>query len=151
MFANEAVHFPYGLDLSALFGVRLFFSFIVVGWRCLHHESENSQIPLRSPGNVPSPDLPHAVHFQNPFPPSLRFPITKRAQTCNISSQMFWEQILCYASVSTFPALYHMCGRGNNTALCCSLMADRMFLGPAVCVIVLPERKQRRKGVSHSA
>ncbi|XP_074493191.1 protein phosphatase PTC7 homolog isoform X1 [Sebastes fasciatus] len=59
---------------------------VVAGWRCFHHESEQLD-PIKSPGNVPSPDLPLAVHFHNPFPPSQRFPTTtKHDPTCTISS-----------------------------------------------------------------
>lgn len=63
--------------------------------RFLHRESENSQIPLRSSGNVPSPSLPHAVSFHNPFSPSFHFPKKKKdtTQSPNIRQQMFQKQI----------------------------------------------------------
>lgn len=123
-------------------------SLVVAGWRYLHHESENSQIPLRSPGNVPSPDLPLAVHFYGPFPPSHRFPDNKSLHK-HVTSTVLGTDMSLQVSVLFHPFITCAAGE-NNTVLCRSSTAMGMFFRWAVCVIVLLERKQRRRGVSHS-
>lgn len=72
------------------------------------------------------------VHFQISRSPSFCFLTMKRAQTRRITKQIFSKQICL--RVSTFPPRYHMCVGGNNTVLCCSFRADRMFLSVRVRV-----------------
>lgn len=107
--------------------------------------SQTSHIPLRSSGNAPSPNLSHTVHFQNPFPSSHCFPITKPVLTCNVSEQMCYDQVSVSASVSTFPSRYHMCSRGNNTVLCCSLYGRGNVLeAGSVCNCTAVEKTEKK-------
>lgn len=64
---------------------------------------------------------------------------------------MFQEQISASMSVSTFPNLYHLCSGGNDWIVLFPLRGRGNALeAVSVCVIVLLERKLKRKGVSHS-
>lgn len=122
------------------------------GWmRCFYHESENSQIPLRSPGNVPSPDLPHAVHFQNPFPPLYRFPAQKRAQTCNISEQMFVGTDLCLCECQYFSSPFITCAAGETTLYCVVLFfhgGGNVLETGSVCNCTAGEKTEKKGGES---
>lgn len=89
-----------------------------------------------------------AVHFYGPFPPSHRFPDNKSLHK-HVTSTVLGTDMSLQVSVLFHPFITCAAGE-NNTVLCRSSTAEGMFFRRAVCVIVLLERKQRRKGVSHS-
>lgn len=139
------------LGLGCLF--RLF-SLVVAGWRCFHHESEQTDPIKKSrecPMSRPAPCSEFTSTIPLPPPSSHRFPTTKRAQTCNTVSKCFGSRSVSLR-VSVLFHRFITCAAGETTRYCAAPSRRReCSWGPAVCVIVLLERKQRRKGVSHSA
>lgn len=105
-------------------------------WRFLHHDSEKSEIPLSSPGIVPTCSLQF-------FPQSLSsssrlLPYKKRVQTC--------IRGCFYLKVSVlFHQLSHVRLGKQHSIVCCSFTAEGMFLRPAECNCTAHKR------VSHSA
>lgn len=107
--------------------------------------------PSLSPGNVPSPGLPwcgsHAASHFFLFPA-----IQSENEARTDMKQQHFRSRCAAASVSIFPSCNHTCNRGNNRLLCCSFMAEGMFLNPAAWTLVLHcWAENRGKGVSQRA
>lgn len=92
--------------------------------------------PSLSPGNVPSPGLPWwGSHGASYFVSCDT--VWKWSKNRHAAASKHFSSRCAAATVSIFPSCNHMCTTGNNRVLCCSFMAERMFLNPAVCTAVL--------------
>ncbi len=131
----------YYLGVGCLF--RLF-SLVVAGRRFLHHESERPD-PIKKSWECPK---------SRPAPCSSLHTASQQQSVhkhVTWGSKCFRSRSPVSASVSTFPPFYHMCSRGNNTGLCCSLFtAEGMLFRPSVCVCNRTAREKTEKKGSES-
>lgn len=127
--------------VSHVFWVNLLreglFLFILSGLGFLEHESTNSQIPVWVQGMSQVLACPDGAHMEHPTLSVSCDTVWKWSKNRHAAASKHFSSRCAAASVSIFPSCNHMCTTGNNRVLCCSFMAERMFLNPAVCTAVL--------------
>lgn len=134
----------FGLEYFVLL-VCLFLSDLAAGCKMRFFTSRFREQPKPVKRFCKCTNLPHAVHFHNPFPLSLCFPTKRHAQTCNV--RCFRNRSLCLWLSVLFHPLSHV-QQGKQHSIVLFLHGRRECSWARQRVIVLLERKHRI--VSHS-